>query len=299
MFLIKISGFIVRKNYTVMNGNASCSVSTITHDTTTDTTSSSGGDKGNQANISTSQQQGQGNQQQEEETTVSLENETENHDKQSHKENIWSYPKTPKQVMFDLLNLSEQEDITCLLNTLYGREDLFYVYLHFCVSNTITKTKWKHNKMNNSYYNYITVSDEAMTLLFLDNNAKRYLEMSDNILPGGRDGRTANLIQPKYTLVNGAKKFKGKGWNREGRMRYMKISIAIETWRECNQERMEQLAESIMLRYNNTILNGDTWDTRSDQTERRKKEEEDEKEWKTFLQNTSRKKQRVTGMVGV
>lgn len=212
-----------------------------------------------------------------------------------HQNNIWTYNKTPKQVMVDLLHLSENEDIEYILKTLYENEEMFYIYLHFCVSNVITKTKWKHNKIDNSYYNYITVSDEALTLLILDNNAKRYLQMSKDL--GGNNvlqlnGQTHALIKPKYTLVNGSRKFRGKGWNRQGRMRYMELSVAIEEWRGKNERIMTKLAGWIMNRYTSTIMDGDTRDTRSDQMEQRRRDEEEEQKWRLFLQKTSRKRRR-------
>ena len=30
---------------------------------------------------------------------------------------------------------------------IYDNEEMFYIYLHFCMSNIILKTKWKHNKI--------------------------------------------------------------------------------------------------------------------------------------------------------
>ena len=216
------------------------------------------------------------------------------------KNDTWTHNKTPKQVMIDLLHLAENEDIEYILKTLYDNEEMFYIYLHFCVSNIITKTKWKQNKIDFSYYDYITVSDEALTLLILDNNAKRYLQMSKDIgtnnhlLPNRQN--LLSRMKPKYTLVNGARKFKGKGWNRQGRMRYMELSVAIEEWRERNEATMIRLADWIKNRYNNTIMNSETRDTRGDLEEQRKKDEEQEQKWILFLQKTSRKRQRVETM---
>ena len=210
------------------------------------------------------------------------------------RENEWSYFKTPKELMKDLIKLSDHQEIKYILKSLYDNEEMFYIYLHFCVSNVISKTKWKHNKYDKRYHEYITVSDEALSLLILDNNSRRYLEMSEKI--GIIDAKIN--AKPKYTLVNGAQKFKGKGWNRRGRMRYMEFSLAIENWRESNEDRMNDLSDWILKRYNTTIIDDDTMDTRIERIEQLRKDEEEDRKWKEFLQQTSRlrKKQRVTGL---
>lgn len=199
----------------------------------------------------------------------------------------WTSSKTPKQLMELLLRVSAYRDLDKLLDELYGDDDLFYMYLQYCVSSIITRTKWKHNKMYVQYHKFITVSDEALTLLFLDNNSTRYRDLSLNQISSGRN---VPVAIPKYTLVNGVTKFKGKGWNRDGKMRYMHLHQKLSNWRSQNSLRMEELGKMIIAKYNDTVVDLDGNNTRGELTRDMEIQKEQDQMWEEFLMQTSKKR---------
>ena len=72
------------------------------------------------------------------------ETEVQQQDQMQHttpQENEWSYFKTPKELMRDLIKLSEHQDIEYILDTVYDNEEMFYIYLHFASVSLISSPK--------------------------------------------------------------------------------------------------------------------------------------------------------------
>ena len=104
---------------------------------------------------------------------------------------------------------------------------------------------WKTSKVKSKFQNYCTSSDEALTIVLLENNLDSWLDEFANVVPKSK---------PKYTIPSGKTAVKYGGWNEAGRRRYKELNQLVKqrretaSWksfvqkyqRQCYQEHLEK-----------------------------------------------------------
>ena len=92
-----------------------------------------------------------------------------------------------------LLKLIKQNEF----EKLYENEYLYFLFHYFCIVIIIFRTKWKRNKSNRHYYDYVTPSDKAFVIVILENNMERYIERADKNIDKG-----SYCKKTKYTITS-------------------------------------------------------------------------------------------------
>ena len=198
-------------------------------------------------------------------------------------------------MMKDIIKIVKEGNI----EEIYGDVNKYFLFHQCCVMNVLFKTKWKKNRLVQNCFNYTDVSDDAFAFLILENNALRYIDMADE----NKDCEDYSL--PIYTDATGKKgiqnnrNLKGKGWSREGMIRFQKIQMKIENLYENDSDKMELLGQVVLEKYREQNGNGctdgannDNIESEPDQIQRDK----EDKEWDDFLRRNS--KRRKIGGVG-
>lgn len=165
------------------------------------------------------------------------------------------------QNMIKLIDICMNEDIEDLIETLFEDLDLYTLFMKTVLTGVVRMKKWNMmlSVASNSYYNFITPSDEAFGIVALDNCGDRYLCLALNMQ------NKKMLCIPKYTTVHGEKRMKDnneKGWTKVGQMRYWKLEHKIENWRRDNEDRLDDKNREIMKVLSDAVINVDDEETR-------------------------------------
>ena len=107
-----------------------------------------------------------------------------------------------------------------------GSADALRVFAEICFPALVGKQAWKVNHMQVIYRTFVTVADEALAILILENN---YMEWID-IAKGFKINKQHRLT--KYTHGGMDAKGTKKGWSLDGRMRFNSIYDAIKEARK-------------------------------------------------------------------
>jgi len=123
----------------------------------------------------------------------------------------------------------EGPDLNELLDK--GRQDpkAYTFFCHFFLPHVVGKQRWRNGiKTGAAISKLATVSDEAFTLLILENSWDRWLwevgKSKEEIKAAIEDG---TIPQAKYTLGKGQKARKNMGWSEDGMKRYQQIAKEI------------------------------------------------------------------------
>jgi hypothetical protein len=216
----------------------------------------------------------------------------ENQDDQPEQDNN----NTNKRVMMkDIIDIVRKGNI----EEIYQDADKYFLFHQICVMNVLFKTKWKKNRLLQTCFKYTDVSDDAFAFLILENNAARYIDMADE----NKDSQDYSL--PIYTDAIGkvsqhnSRNLKGRGWSREGMIRFQKLQMKIEDLYESDPELIESLGQSVLEKYRDLFgkksercINEENIE--SDRAKNNR--EKEDKEWDEFMRrNAKRRKQMNQG----
>ena len=187
-----------------------------------------------------------------------------------------------------MLNAAENGNMDDILNS----AKLHFYFLNTIVQVVVGRRTWTSEitKTTNNlpYHKVVHPSDEAFAFLVLDNNVKRYRDMIR------RPGLKSNeYTSPKYTrLSEKGKKLENKGWNDEGKQKFMEYTNAVRSKRS-DDEWLKKRSESIRKKalkhskqsrkrkHDQSLLDGDTF---LDISANEQKAAEHKQEWDKFIQ---------------
>jgi hypothetical protein len=174
------------------------------------------------------------------------------------------------------------------IDKLYDNDDMFFLFMHLCVQNVIFKRKWMTKCMTVKYIDFVTISDEALAFLVLENNAQRYFDMVDD------EVEKKDYAKPIYTDVVKKGCNMQRGWTQEGKKRFMTLYKQIYAYRNerNNKKRIEDLGKMLMEREkivhkrNKCTKSGKDMENEEMVPEITRKIDTD---WENFMKNTSKK----------
>lgn len=215
---------------------------------------------------------------------------------------------TDVQQIDKLMDLVQDDKID--IKKLYDDIDLYFLFHRVCVMSVFSKEKWKKNRCSSHFTTYTDASDEAIALLILDNNSRRWKDIHQTQSEGNND--ISDCSMPKYTEANkgkhndvsddnnGCSRFKGKGWSLEGRNKYFETLEAIEDYREKNEGRVNDMEKQILAMYRTMCQKTTTYDIDDnnldeyDSNEIRRKREENEQRLNDLMsRQTKRRRHRI------
>ena len=157
--------------------------------------------------------------------------------------------KNQKTLYEELVEISRYNcdtDIDKMMEELYKDNDRFYTFLILVCKHVVFKNKWRKNKINKHYYEFITESDESYAILMLDNTAERYQSMN---IYGTNKNNKYLWSRTRYSRMGKIKGELGKGWSVQAKNKYFKIQNAIDNWRDNNGQRMVDIAKFVQKIY--------------------------------------------------
>ena len=142
---------------------------------------------------------------------------------------------------------------------------LFQTFVNLCLIHFTTSISWRYKACDCVISDIFTVTDEALCILFLENNADDYVRVYE-------EERKINRKESrlKYTKVENVQK-KFKGWDRKAIKRFNEIVMCVKRNRESSDSK--KLEEEQRLRYKQIAgrdgdsLDGDDGDEESDESE--------------------------------
>jgi hypothetical protein len=199
-------------------------------------------------------------------------------------------------MMKDIIQIVKNGNI----EEIYRDVNKYFLFHQMCVMNVLFKTKWKKQRLLQQCFKYTDISDDAFAFLTLENNSLRYIDMADE----EKDRQDYSL--PIYTDAIGrrgqyeSRNLKGKGWSREGMIRFQKLQMKIEDLFDNEAEMMETLGQSVLDKYRDLYgksgvgsVCGNNIESNFDQSKR----DQEDKEWDDFLRRNA--KRRKIGNQGV
>ena len=153
-------------------------------------------------------------------------------------------------------------DKVCLdtfINNLRNNKEDYLFFGEFVASIVCSKEKFNHEKCNSYFSDIVTVSDEALALLILDNSYNYWVDKYDN---RGSGRETPKRF--KYTNQQGARQH--QGWNLAGIQQFGKFCEAVQADRAIRGKDFDAHFKRTMLskyeskkrKHNQTIANFDT-----------------------------------------
>ena len=174
------------------------------------------------------------------------------------------------------------------IDKLYDNDDMFFLFMHLCVQNVIFKRRWLTKCMTVKYIDFVTISDEALAFLVLENNAQRYFDMvNDNV-------EKKDYAKPIYTDVVKKGCIMQRGWTLEGKKRFMILYKQIYAFRNDrnNKKRIDDLGKMLMER-EKFVCKRNKGSKSNKHTEHEEMVPEITRQidtdWENFMKNTSRK----------
>ena len=107
-----------------------------------------------------------------------------------------------------------------------GNEEIFQLCAEMCFPWMISKNKWKNNHQYIALSQLITIADEALALVILENNYLEWIEIGKG-MQMNKDQRLT-----KYTHARNNSNGTKKGWSLEGRLRFNEIFDETKIQRE-------------------------------------------------------------------
>ena len=142
---------------------------------------------------------------------------------------------------------------------------LFPTFVNLCLIHFTTSISWRYKACDSVISDIFTITDEALCILFLENNADDYIRVY-------KEERKINRKEsrPKYTKVDNVQK-KFKGWDRKAIKRFNEIVMCVKRNRESSESK--KLEEDLRIRYkqiagrDGDCLDGDDGDDELDESE--------------------------------
>ena len=103
---------------------------------------------------------------------------------------------------------------------------MFKICAELCFPWMVNKQTWKNNHQHVTLSNIITIADEALALVILENNFLEWIELAK----GNEIDKKSRLT--KYTHGGSNKDGTRKGWTLEGKLRFNKIFDETQVERE-------------------------------------------------------------------
>lgn len=107
-----------------------------------------------------------------------------------------------------------------------GNDEMFKICAELCFPWMVSKQAWKNNHQHVSLSSIITIADEALALVILENNFLEWIELAK----GNEIDKKSRLT--KYTHGGSNRDGTRKGWTLEGKLRFNKIFDETQVERE-------------------------------------------------------------------
>ena len=151
------------------------------------------------------------------------------------------------------------------IRTTYENMDLFQTFVNICLIHFTTSISWRYKACDSLISDIFTVTDEALCILLLENNADDYVRVYEEKKKIDR-----KEAKPKYTKVDNAQK-KFQGWDRKAIKRFNDIVMSVKKNRELSESK--RIEEELRSRYKKIVgrdeenLDGDDIGRESDESE--------------------------------
>ena len=127
------------------------------------------------------------------------------------------------------------------IRTNYENMSLFKTFVNLCLIHFTTSISWRYKACDSVISDIFTVTDEALCILFLENNADDYVRVYQEKKKIDR-----KESRPKYTKVDNVQK-KFKGWDRKAIKRFNEIVMCVKRNRDSSESK--KIEEELRLRY--------------------------------------------------
>ena len=147
----------------------------------------------------------------------------------------------------------------------YENMSLFATFVNICLIHFTTSISWRYKACDSVISDIFTVTNEALCILFLENNADDYTRVYQEKKKINR-----KESRPKYTKVDNVQK-KFKGWDRKAIKQFNEIVMCVKRNRDSSESK--KMEEELRLRYkqiagrNGDCSGGDNSDDESDESE--------------------------------
>ena len=137
-------------------------------------------------------------------------------------------------------------------------------FAEVCLKNVVKKRDWRLNHRKEVFRNFVTVADEALGMLVLENNVEIWFELANrdsSDLKEGRDNakdddnsRSTDETRSVTAYTNGGAKSDGtkRGWSRDGIKRYNELYRKVKSIRR--EGEYENLEEELRVRWRNSQI---------------------------------------------
>ena len=137
-------------------------------------------------------------------------------------------------------------------------------FAEVCLKNVVKKRDWRLNHRKEIFRKFVTVADEALAMLVLENNVEIWFELaqreSSDLKKGsdnGKDDETSRSTEETRSVTaytNGGANTDGtkRGWSRDGIKRYNELYRKIKNIREKGE--CENMEEELRVRWRNTQI---------------------------------------------
>ena len=151
------------------------------------------------------------------------------------------------------------------IRTNYDNMSLFKTFVNLCLIHFTTSISWRYKACDSVISDIFTITDEALCILFLENNADDYVRVYQEKKKIDR-----KESRPKYTKVDNVQK-KFKGWDRKAIKQFNEIVMCVKRNRDSSESK--KIEEELRMRYkqitgrDGDCLDGDNGDDESDESD--------------------------------
>ena len=108
-----------------------------------------------------------------------------------------------------------------------NNQEFFETFVEYCLIHSTTAVEWRYKCYNTILSKIFTISDEALTMLMLENNVADLVRIKTE-----QNKLTRKESKPKYTKVNGDTGERYQGWHKKGIKRYNELYNIVKAQRE-------------------------------------------------------------------
>ena len=143
--------------------------------------------------------------------------------------------------------------------------DGLHFFAEVCMKNVVKKRDWRLNHRKEVFRKFVTVADEALGMLVLENNVERWFELANRDSTGLKEGRdnvkgdddnsgSTEETRSITAYTNGGAKGDGtkQGWSRDGIKRYNEMYRKVKSIREKGE--YEKMEEELRVRWRNSQI---------------------------------------------
>ena len=138
-------------------------------------------------------------------------------------------------------------------------------FAEVCLKNVVKKRDWRLNHRKEVFRKFVTVADEALGMLVLENNVERWFELANRDSTGLKEGRdnvngdddnsgSTEETRSITAYTSGGAKGDGtkQGWSRDGIKRYNEMYRKVKSTREKGE--YEKMEEELRVRWRNSQI---------------------------------------------